>query len=385
VKVIAAPDSFKGSASAVQLARAIHAGIVAACPKAEVVELPLADGGEGTLDTVLHSDGGLLVRTMASDPLGRPVEAGYGILNDGTAFIELAQASGLMLVAEPERNAGASTTYGTGELIRDALGRGCRSFILALGGSATNDGGAGILEALGARLLDEAGSAVPRGGMGLEKLACIDLSGLDPRLKGCTFRAATDVTNPLCGPAGASQVFGPQKGADPEAVVRLDRALARYAERLRLATGRDVAPMPGAGAAGGTAAGLVAALDARIVSGIDMVLEVSGFRRHIATADLVITGEGRLDAQTLFGKVIAGVCRAASAHGVPVAALCGGRSLSGREMDQIGLAAAFSIVPGPCPLEEAIRRAEEWAAAQSEQLVRLWLAGQSSSGKVKQP
>jgi glycerate kinase len=392
VKVLIAPDSFKGSLSAKELCAAIAEGIRRVHPEAEIIELPLADGGEGTTENLVHASGGKLVQVQASDPLGRQVQAAYGLLgiDDGdgtaaaanadadaanghgrTAVVEVAQASGLTRLTAAERNPLLASSRGTGELIAHALDAGCRRFIVGLGGSATNDGGAGLLQALGLRLLDADGAELPPGGQALARLARIDASALDPRLRECSVDAACDVANPLCGPDGASAVFGPQKGATPAMVAELDAALRRFGELIERERSIAVLQAPGAGAAGGIGAALLGFLGARMRSGIEMVLEAVGWERHLRGADLVITGEGKLDAQTLSGKVIAGVCKSARQHGVPVVALCGGLDLTGAELERLGVAAAFSIVRGPCPLEHALANAAPWAAAQAEQIMRL--------------
>jgi glycerate kinase len=381
VKVVLAPDSFKGSISARDLCAALREGVLEAFPGAEVTELPLADGGEGTVEALVHATGGGLIEREVTDPLGRPVRAAYGVLGDGkTAVVEMAQASGLPLLAPHERNPLAADSFGTGELIRDALRAGCRRFIIGLGGSATNDGGAGALRALGARFLDEDGAELPPGGEGLLRLRRIDLSALDEAVRESRFILACDVTNPLCGPDGASAVFGPQKGATPEMVAKLDAALGRFGEALREATGLDVAALPGSGAAGGSGAGFMAVLGAEMRSGIDIVMEAIDFERKIRGADWIVTGEGRLDEQTLSGKVVAGVCRKARAAGVPVIGLCGSLALTGPQMEELGLAAGFGIVPGPCTLEEAMAGAGKMARDQMARIMRLIRAGRGRDG-----
>lgn len=371
MKMVLAPDSFKGSLSARELCRAWREGILAACPEAEVVELPLADGGEGTVKALVQATGGECREKEVRDPLGRRVRAGYGVLGDGeTAVIEMAEASGLTRLAPDERNPLIADSYGTGELIRAALDDGIRRVIIGLGGSATNDGGTGALRALGVRFLDAAGRELPPGGESLLRLERIDLSGLANGVRETAFVLAGDVTNPLCGPSGASAVFGPQKGADPDMVKQLDRALARYRDVLCRTVGRDIGALPGSGAAGGAGAGFMAILGADMQAGIDLVLEAVEFDRHVQGADWIVTGEGKLDAQTGSGKVVAGVSRAAAGRGIPVIALCGSVELEGHEVADLGLAAAFSIVPGPCSPEEAMAEAGPWARHAMEQLAR---------------
>ncbi|WP_028611092.1 glycerate kinase [Paenibacillus harenae] len=374
MKVVVAPDSFKGSISAQELCAAVRAGIQAADPSAEVVELPMADGGEGTLETLLYAAKGRSCEVTVKDPLGRPVKASYGVLGDGqTVIVEMAQASGLTLLQLEERNPLVTSSYGTGELIRHALHAGYRHFVIGLGGSATNDGGAGMLKALGVNFFDAEGELIPEGGAGLAALSAVDLSGLEPAVRESSFRIASDVTNPLCGPFGASAVFGPQKGATADSVRLLDKALYHYGGVLQQLTGIDVRRLPGSGAAGGTGAALMAVLKAESSSGIDLIMEAVDFEAHIRNADLILTGEGRLDGQTLSGKVIAGVCRRAGKYNIPVIALCGSMELAAERQDEIGLTAAFSIVPGPCSLEQAMGSAALWAKAQVGQVMRLYI------------
>lgn len=373
MKVVVAPDSFKGSISAQDLCASIRSGIEAVVPSAEVVELPMADGGEGTLETLVYATKGRVCEYVVKDPLGRPVKAAYGILGDGqTVIIEMAQASGLTLLQARERNPLVASSFGTGELIRHALQAGYRKFVVGLGGSATNDGGTGMLRALGVTFKNTEGGLVPEGGAGLADLSIIDLSGMDPAVRESSFRLASDVTNLLCGPSGASAVFGPQKGATAEMVRCLDAALNRYGEKLLQLTGTDVRNMPGSGAAGGMGAAFMAVLKAESRSGIDLIIEAADFEAHIQNADLIITGEGRLDLQTLSGKVIAGICRKAGQYQIPVIALCGSTELTSEHMDELGLTAAFSIVPGPCSLEQAMGSTAKWTRTQVEQLMRMF-------------
>ncbi len=372
MKIVLAPDSFKGSISARDLCSAIRRGIHAVDPDIDVVELPLADGGEGTMENLVHATNGKIVECIVHDPLGRSIQSAYGILGDETTVvIEMAKASGLPLLQTDERNPLVTSSYGTGELISHALDAGYRRFIVGLGGSATNDGGAGMLKALGVRFVDQAGRELSDGGAALAKLALLDASGLDQRIRVSRFTIASDVTNPLCGTDGASAVFGPQKGATPAMVKQLDRALDHFGEQIAALTGNDVRKLPGSGAAGGMGAALLAFLQADFKPGIELVMEAIQFADKLQGADLIITGEGKLDAQTLSGKVIAGVCRQARKHGIATIALCGGMELAAEQMEQIGLLAGFSIVPKPCNLEQAMAQAAVWAEKQAEQLVRL--------------
>ena len=372
MKIVIAPDSFKGSLSARELTSSIADGIRRVYPDAEIVEMPLADGGEGTMENMVYSSGGTAYTREVRGPLGRSVKAAYGVLGDNrTCVIEMAQASGLPLLKEEERNPLITSSYGTGELIRYGLDEGFRHFIIGLGGSATNDAGAGMLRALGVKFIDVQGEILPEGGEALAKLALFDETQLDSRLKDSTIIVASDVTNPLCGPTGASAVFGPQKGATAEMVETLDRALLHFAEVVARQKQKDILNCPGSGAAGGMGGALMAFLDAEMRPGIEIVMEAIRFEESIRDADLVITGEGKLDTQTLSGKVIAGVSMVTGRHSVPTIALCGGRELEGYQLEQMGVMAAFSIIPHPCSLQEAMLRTGEWAASQTEQIMRI--------------
>lgn len=328
MRIVVAPQEYKGTLTAEEAAEAMAIGARRALPGAEIDVLPLADGGPGTVRAVVRAargpDGrGELRRTRVRGPLGEAVDAEWGLLSDGTAVIEMAAAAGLVLVLEPDRDPRITTTYGVGELIRAALDAGSRRIIVGLGGSATNDGGAAMAQALGARLLDADGRELPPGGAALARLERIDASGVDARLADCAVLGATDVRNPLVGAEGAAVVYAPQKGATPEVARELDAALRRYAEVIDRDLGVAVADAPGAGAAGGLGAGLIAFLRAEIRPGIDLVAEVVGLRERIRGADLVLTGEGRLDGQTRYGKTVAGVARLAKEEGVPVIAVPG--------------------------------------------------------------
>jgi glycerate kinase len=376
VRVVIAPDSFKGSLSAWEAAAAIERGVKRAAPNCETVLLPLSDGGEGLVESLVEATNGTYHEFHIMGPLGEPVWAKLGVLGDGeTAVIEMAQASGLTLIPEEERNPLLTTTYGTGELIRLALDLGCRHLIIGLGGSATNDGGAGMAQALGVRLLDSAGDSLGLGGAELARLASIDVSELDPRLNNVKIQVACDVTNPLTGPQGASAVYGPQKGATPKMVEQLDQALANYAEVIRKDLGIDVEPVPGAGAAGGLGAGLLAFLRAELVSGIELVLNTVNFRAAVDTADLVFTGEGKLDAQSAYGKVPIGVARACKPMGIPVVVLAGSVELDTQPMYDDGITACFAVANGPMTLEESMDQAAKLLEFKAEQVMKVWLAG----------
>lgn len=359
MKIVVCPDSFKGSLSAANAAAAIARGVRKAVPNAEIIEIPLADGGEGTVDALLNATAGYIRRAPAHDPLMRPIEASYGILGDEhTAVVETAAASGLTLLAESERNPLITTTYGTGELILAALAAGARRIIVGIGGSATNDGGAGAMSALGARFLDSNGNELPPGGGALADLARIDLSGFRFPMDRAAVEVACDVTNPLCGPNGASAVFGPQKGATPGMVRHLDKALGNYAQVISRDLNRSVADLPGAGAAGGLGAGLAAFLDARLRSGIDVVLDAVRFDEALDGAGLIITGEGRIDEQTAGGKTIAGVLRQAAVQEIPVIALAGSVSGDLTPLREMGLIEAYSLTGRGVTREYAMAHAE---------------------------
>ncbi|HQK93892.1 MAG TPA: glycerate kinase [Armatimonadota bacterium] len=373
MRIVVAPDSFKGSLTALEACRAVERGLRRVWPDVEVAGVPMADGGEGTTQSLVDATGGRWVNCEVTDPLGRPVWARYGILGDGaTAVIEMAAASGLPLVPEGRRDPKVTSTRGTGELIAHALDGGCRQLIVGIGGSATNDGGAGMAQALGARLLDAEGQELRPGGAELVRLERIDIAGMHPAVRACRVMVACDVTNPLCGPLGASAVYGPQKGASPSDVDLLDAGLQRFADVVHRDLGRDVAAMPGAGAAGGLGAGLVAFLGAELAPGVEIVARAVSLDARIAEADLVITGEGRIDAQTGFGKTVAGVAAAARRHGVPAVALCG--SLAG-DAGSLGLDLALPAPDGPMDLAEAMGRAEPLLADAAERVARALALG----------
>ncbi|MGO5063982.1 glycerate kinase [Bifidobacterium pseudolongum] len=362
MKIIIAPDSFKGCMSAEQAAKAMERGIRRALPQAECVLVPMADGGEGTVQSLVDATGGELLETTVTGPLGTPVRAQYGMLGDGrTAVIEMAAASGIAYVDERTRDPRITTTYGTGELVRDALDHGVTSFIIGLGGSATNDGGAGMAQALGVRLLDAQGGELPFGGAALADLAAIDVSGIDPRLGTADIRLASDVTNPLTGAQGASAVFGPQKGADDATVAQLDAALRHYAAVIRSELGRDVESIPGAGAAGGLGAGFLAFTGAHMQSGVSLVVEATGLIQQAAGADWCFTGEGGIDSQTQYGKTPIGVAQAvkSSSPRCCVVALAGTVGSGIEELYGKGIDAVFGIIPRAGSLEQVLA-AGEW-------------------------
>ena len=375
MKVVIAPDSFKESLSAAEVASAIAAGLREVWPHAELLCRPMADGGEGTVDALLAATGGEYRESRVRGPLGAPLLAHWGWLpGERCALIEMAAASGLQRVPPAERDALRACSHGTGELIRAALDAGAVRIVLGLGGSATNDGGSGMLRALGVHLEDAAGRPLPPGGAALAQLARIDASGLDPRLAGVAVEVACDVDNPLCGPRGASAVFGPQKGADAAQVAQLDAALARFADCCATALGRDERERPGSGAAGGMGFAARTFLQASFRPGIELVAEVAGLEAALAGADLAITGEGRLDRQTLHGKTPLGVAALARRHGVPVVALAGSLGDGYQALYRHGIAAAFSLVPGPLGLAEALAEAPRLLRERAADLARLWQA-----------
>lgn len=352
-KIVIASDSFKGSLSSLQVAESVAAAIAGELPGCEIVKVGIADGGEGTVEAVVGGTGGRLVRKVVSDPLMRPVEAVYGVLPDGrTAVIEAAAASGLTLLDHSERNPLRTTTYGTGELIMDALAGGCRRFVIGIGGSATNDGGTGMLSALGFRFLDRSGNVLAGVGENLGKIASVDSSGVPVCVREAVFTVACDVDTPFCGPAGAARVFAPQKGASPEMVERLDEGMRSFACVILSSVGVDVASSPGAGAAGGLGGAFKAFLGAELRSGVDLVLDAVGFDRILEGADLVITGEGKIDSQTARGKAPAGVLKRASLRGIPVVAIGG---LVVRESVPEGFAGVYQVTPPDMPLREAMK------------------------------
>jgi glycerate kinase len=374
MKIIAAPNAFKESLSAVGVAQSIAQGVHRVLPNAQVVQVPVADGGDGTVEALVAATKGRIIKKRVTGPLGEPVEAYFGLLGDGyTAVVEMATASGLHLVPNNKRNPMKTTTYGTGELIAAALDQGAQKVIVGIGGSATVDGGAGMAQALGCSLLDGEGQDIARGGQGLAHLSRVDIGKRQPKVASVEAVVACDVDNPLTGPQGAPAVYGPQKGATPEMVEKLDGYLVNYARILQRDLGLEVDRVPGAGAAGGLGAGLMAFLGAQLKSGVEIVIEASKLEEKLAGADLVITGEGKLDGQTAFGKAPVGVSRLAKKHEIPVVAIGGALADDAHEVLEYGIDAIFSILPRPMPLEEAMRGAEEFVARTTEQIVRLIL------------
>jgi glycerate kinase len=373
MRIAIAPNAFRGSLTATQASEAIVAGLRrSALSPLQTLVMPLADGGDGTLDILVGGLGGETVSLAVTGPLGSPVQAAMGLLADGrTAVIEMARASGVELVPRPLRNPLVTTTYGTGELIRAALERGYRRILIGIGGSATVDGAAGCVQALGARLLDSSGADIARGGGGLARLAAIDVSAIKALPEGLDVTVLCDVTNPLIGPNGAARVFGPQKGADPAMVEQLDANLAHFAAVIRRDLGIEIADLPGGGAAGGLGAGLVAFLNAKLAPGGETIIGLLGYEQQLAGVNLLITGEGKLDAQTSGGKAVQSIARIARRAGVPVVALAGTLDADSAALNEMGIRAAWSIVPGPCTLDEAITHGAEWLARSATELGNL--------------
>ncbi|WP_369581594.1 glycerate kinase [Kingella oralis] len=375
MKIIIAPDSFKESLTALEVAEAIEAGLKTVLPHAECVKIPMADGGEGTVQSLIDATSGTLHAAEVTAPLGNSVAAHYGISGDGkTAIIEMAAASGLHLVPPGERNPLITTSYGTGELILAALNHGVEKILLGIGGSATNDGGAGMLQALGADLLDEHGAAIGYGGGNLAQLARADFSRLDARLQHVVLEVACDVNNPLCGEKGAAAVFAPQKGATPDMVLTLDRNLAHFAQIIQRDTGKDIASGAGTGAAGGMGGGVLLLPRAELKSGVQIVIDYVQLADKIRDADWVITGEGRMDAQSVHGKTPIGVARVAKQFGKPVIALVGCLCADYAAVYDCGIDAVFPIVRQLDSLEAILQQGGANLQSAAENVARLYLA-----------
>jgi len=369
---ILAPDSFKESMTAKEVCIAMEKGIRKVYPEANYIHVPMADGGEGTVQSLVDASGGEIYYKEVMGPLGQKVTAKFGILGDGeTAAIEMASASGIHYVTKETRNPLITTTFGTGELIRECLDKGMNKIIIGIGGSATNDGGTGMAEALGVKFLDVEGHQLPRGGGSLDKLAMVDVSELDERLKHVTLIVACDVTNPLCGEHGASHVFGPQKGATPDMVRQLDTNLAHYAEVVKQQLHKDVRDVPGAGAAGGLGAGLLIFTQGTLQKGIEIVIEYTGLKEKLSNADYVFTGEGGIDFQTKFGKTPYGVAKTAKEAGKKVIAVAG---YIGEGIDTLyaeGIDAVFGIVPGANEIDKVLAEGPQNVERTCENIARL--------------
>lgn len=377
MKIVIAPDSFKESLSAPAVAAAIAQGLRRALPTVDCICIPMADGGEGTVEAILAATEGERQINTVQDALGRPIQAHWGWLSGNVAVIEMACAAGLEHIDLSERDPLRASSFGVGQLIREALELGAEKIVLGLGGSATNDAGAGMLQALGLSLLDDQGHELPLGGAALAQLAQLDRTHLDPRLNQVEFIIASDVNNPLCGPSGASAIFGPQKGATPEQVKTLDHALSHFAAVCAQTLGQDHRDAPGAGAAGGVGFAALAWMRARFRPGVEVVAELGGLAQAIEGAQLVITGEGRMDAQTLSGKTPMGVAKIAQSAGVPVIAIAGSLGEGYQALYQSGIVAAFSLVSGPTTLAHACTHAEALLSDRAQDILRLWLSAQA--------
>lgn len=379
MKIVIAPDSFKENLTSMEVATEIEAGLRRVWPKARYVKIPMADGGEGTVQSLVDATRGKFLECMVTAPLGEKVKAVYGMLGGGrTAVMEMAAASGLPLVPRDRRNPLLTTSYGTGEMLLHALRSGAREIIIGIGGSATNDCGAGMAQALGVRFIDAAGRPITErlGGGMLDRVARIDMAGLRPELRRAIIHVACDVTNPLCGPKGASHVYGRQKGATPEMIETLDRNLAHLAEVLKRDLGIDVAQRPGAGAAGGMGAALIAFTGATLKRGVELVVEATRLEKHMQGAALAITGEGRVDFQTAFGKTPSGVAMAARRHGVPVVAIGGGLADDAGGVFAHGIDGLASATPNAMDLDVAIRKSRQYLQDAGERVARLIVIGQ---------
>lgn len=367
-KIVVASDSFKGSLTSLEVAAGAEQGIHEVFPECEVVKVNVADGGEGTMDALRSTLGGQWVTVAAADPLGRPRDVSYVVLSDGnTAVIEMSAASGLPLLEPQEQNPMLTSTFGTGEMIVDALSRGCRRFLVGIGGSATNDAGMGMLEALGFRFIDKDGKVLPGRGESMSEVVDIDMSHVSPEVKESEFIIACDVDSPFCGPRGAAYVFSPQKGADPQMVAELDAGMEHLAEVIVRTTGKDIRNIPGAGAAGGLGGGFLAFLNARLERGIEMVLDAIAFDDIIRGSDLVITGEGRVDSQTLTGKTPFGIMKRAQKQNIRTVAI-GGSVKLGDDDDVSGFDSIWPVTPEGMPLEEAMKA--ETASANVRETVK---------------
>lgn len=372
MKFVLAPDSFKESMKAIEVAEAMEKGIKKVLNEAQCIKVPMADGGEGTTHALVHSTNGILEKIKVLGPLGKEVEGEIGILGEGkVAIIEMASASGLELLSKEERNPMITTTFGTGQLIKAALDKGVEKILIGIGGSATNDGGTGMLKALGAKFMDEEGKELPLGGGELLKLKHIDISGLDKRIKDVDIEVACDVTNPLTGEKGAAYVFAPQKGADKNMVKILDEGLKVYSNIIKETLNKDIENVEGAGAAGGLGAGLMAFLDANLKKGIDMVIEYTGLEEKIKDCDFVFTGEGSIDSQTIYGKTPIGVAKLAKKYNKPVIAFAGKIGEGVENLYDNGINSIIGILPEICTLEEALKDGNKNMEKAAENIARI--------------
>ena len=376
MKIVIAPQAFKGSLSALNVANAVQKGVRRIFPDAQILTCPVADGGDGTLETLVESSGGKIMETNVADPTGKPIVAQWGAMGDGnTAVIEMARTSGLALLTLEERDPLNTTTYGLGEIIVSALNKGFRKFIVGIGGSATNDAGAGMAQALGIKLMDREGRNLVFGGAALQNLSVIDTSSIDQRVLESNFQIACDVNNPLTGPEGASAVYGPQKGATEENVRQLDSALGVFAEVTKRDLGKDISNLEGAGAAGGLGAGMIAFVEGHLRAGVDIVLDTVNLAEKLESADLVITGEGSIDFQTVYNKAPIGVARMAKARGIPTIGISGMLGKNYQIVHNHGIDAALSIANGPISLEESLQNAPSLISEAVEESLRLISVG----------
>ena len=372
MKILIAPQSYKGSISAIKVAEAITEGALNIFPSIESLIIPVADGGDGTLETLVESTSGIIHNSNATGPLGNSIPIIWGTLGDSkTAIIEMARISGLALVPQNKRNPYYTTSYGLGEIIKEALDLGYRKFIIGIGGSATNDGGAGMAQALGAKLTDANKNSIDFGGLALNEITKIDISGIDPRINESEILVACDVNNPLCGPNGASFVYGPQKGASPKMVKTLDDALYHFGSQLISDTGINIMEIEGSGAAGGIGGGMVGFLNAKLKPGVEIVLDTLDFDKSLKNVDLVITGEGQIDFQTVFSKAPIGVAKHAKKYNIPVIAICGSLGENYQDVHSHGIDAVIPIIPKPMDLKKASDNAYELIKNTSEQIFRI--------------
>ncbi|MGM0603050.1 MAG: glycerate kinase [Bacillota bacterium] len=372
MKVLIAPDSFKGSLTALEAAEAVERGIKNFDQTIETFKVPLADGGEGTMQALVDAVGGKITAKEVSDPLGRKIMAEYALLDNGTAVVEMAEASGITLLSSEEKNPLLTTTYGTGELIFDAVKKGAKKLIVAIGGSATNDAGVGLAQALGAHFYDKNGKEIEFGGKNLSKIKKIDLSNLKENLKGVKIVTACDVDNPFYGENGAAYVYGPQKGADEKMIEILDRNMKKFAAVIKSELGFDIQKISGSGAAGGLGGGMAAFLNAELKPGIEIVLDTVNFDSYLSDADLLITGEGKIDRQTISGKAAYGAARRAKKKGVDVIAAAGSLGAGYKEVNRHGIDAVFSIIKEPISLTNAVKQADLLLEEAAEQIIRLY-------------
>ena len=374
MKVVIAIDSLKGSLSSIEAGMAAKEGILKAKPDAQVIVKPLADGGEGTVDALIEGLKGEWIDITVTGPMGTPVSCYYGYLKESsTAIMDMASAAGITLVPDTEKNPLSATTYGVGEMIKDAMERGCRNFIIGIGGSATNDGGIGMLKALGYEFYDKDGADTGEGAQALEKVESVNTKNRHPLIPACNFRIACDVENPLCGPKGATYIFGPQKGVAEDQKEPIDRDMSHFADVTAMTLNKDCRDAAGAGAAGGLGFAFLSYLKGELTPGIDLVLDAVGLEKKLADADIVVTGEGRLDAQTAMGKAPVGVARLAKRYGTKVIAFAGSVTSGARACNKAGIDAYFPILRSICTLEDAMNpeQARQNLADTAEQVFRL--------------